>query len=1146
MALTRYYGLANTDRTKILDAKGWTTLPTMHLYHGHLLAGGYLNTAIGYFINEWGGDSYRDKDIYYGSDHWTYSRLVNAGYIEKYSDKWYSFVFDSHEVAWHKFLKTAPDLGIPALSRQMYIGQELYDVQWLTANEKGVVSEYYSLSISLAFSGEKSGTISLYNGSKLLKSTTASDITYSGNFLSVPNLRVEYTPAMHNVSWHRSYFYNGLIVDGVNRTPIFSNGSLSYSFTPSNDTTSIVIAIGKRQSVAIQGQSGISSYSASYSRSYDTGVFTVSSKNVEFAPTSVSGSTGSSTLYIESGVNMSVSANAASGFVFSTSDGFISQTSGVGSLVGSNSSSLNGTIVGITKNCSFNVTASTYSITVSIGDHSEWGTVYIDTDGTTSKTLVAGQTYSLGFKSSRANYEAPTVAYWSINGTVISGNSYTADVLSGNVVAVCTLKQNAWPVSVSATGNGTVNISGRFNKESGASLANTGYLRADGSDYAKIAVTPEVHYSEVSASRVIHNLTEYSEGGAYAYSLAGEGDASAAFVFALSECVVKTATNNPDLCDVTPSAEALPFDSETPVTVYCHIKQAHILDWRVDYFEAGGAQYPAEKGGEGQFYYVVYPSVVGGKSELTFIPHLVSTSNTLTVTKSGDTSFATVQVSVDGVEESIQGDSWNAQVRENRPVICRAVSGFGGRVSTITAEGVSDPEITESQISFAMPSNDASVNFAIAEKDRVTLSLAVANATNPDIEVGKVTLSCDASASVFEEVTTIAAQSFQVYKDTIYTLTADDSDVFYTFSGWYLNNTFVSTELSIEINLSDLSSAYVARYVLRRAGTINVGYGTKSGNDVIAVELPADSQPFGLVITTPPDQSNPDRWVIGNNRYIDFTVLDDGISVEEDVTYVWTPVRVEVMADNGVDTWSTIWTYDANNPDSRSGRFVMRDSMVVRLVFTKVQAEGYARVQALFMDGDNGTHGSLSIYATGMLSYYSIGGVAEASCYIGRKAVLAAAVKPGYAFNGWWRKNGDVFVPVESNGAILTIDSVASSGATYYADFARSDSRVCAWNAGDDTKTFTWQSKVYVGAQFFAMRNVRIYSDAYPVTLTIMTATSPNGVFSDAARTLVLPVTDQSPRLIPAMRLEKYFAFKVSGASRINHIALGSSMEALK
>ena len=191
--------------------------------------------------------------------------------------------------------------------------------------------------------------------------------------------------------------------------------------------------------------------------------------------------------------------------------------------------------------------------------------------------------------------------------------------------------------------------------------------------------------------------------------------------------------------------------------------------------------------------------------------------------------------------------------------------------------------------------------------------------------------------------------------------------------------------------------------------------------------------------------------------------------------------------------------------------------------------------------------GELSIFATGMLSYYSIGGVAEAACYVGRKVVLAAAPKPGYAFGGWFQKVNGAFVPVTwANGAVLTVDTVTSSGGAYYADFTRSSSFVKAWNDGATAKTFEWRSKVFVGAQFLVLRNVRIYSDAYPVTLTLMTATSPNGCFGEGAHTLALSITNQSPRQIPAIRLDKYFAFKVQGTARINHVAIASSMEGLK
>lgn len=1021
--------------------------------------------------------------------------------------------------------------------------------------------QYYQLTFTASspeVNGVQVGNIALYINDDLVAgsdSTTrdanAASISYSyitndTNTTSLPNVKIVATACTSSISnWHRNYFYNGVTRDGTE----IADGNMSFSTNvatspnakPTNNSTSFTVAYGAKYALTISKGTGVSSSTVSYTRHHSTGNYVSTSTS----PISLS---GNGTLYVEHGSNVSASASCSSGYVFSTGNGFISQTSGVNSIYGSNSASISGTIVALAKDASFNITASTYTISISIADHPEWGDVYIDSYGTTSKTLVQGTTYTFYFASSRADYEAPTVATWYVNGTaIISGNTYTADTLSGNVAITCTLTQNAWPVTVSAGSNGSATISGRYNKQSGAQLANTGYLRADGTDYIKITVTPAVHYdvSQVSASS---NLAAYAAGGDNAYSLTSGASATISYYFALAECVIKTSTNDPTLCDTSPSSTTLRFDAETSVNVYCQIKEAYIGQYRVDYFTAGGAQYAAEAGGTGQYYYTVYASVLGGNSELTFVPHLVSTSNALTVTKSGDTSFATVYIQVDGgTEESMSGSSWNAQVRENRPVIARAVAAFGGQIDAITSNGITDPTTTESQISFSMPSNAASVDFEISEKDKVTLALCVANATDPSVAVGKVTLTCAASSSVHEEVDTLAAQSFNIYKGTTYTLTADDTDSTYTFSGWYLNDsTFVSSDLSISINRNDLSSKYTARYVMRTAYTITVSYGIKIGDNVISTELPSGSLAFGLEIDTEPNQTNPDKWVVG--RYIDFHVLDNGMSVDNlGRTWVWEPVRVEVMADDSSDTWSTVWTYDANNPDSRSGRFVMRDDMLVRLVFSTYQAEGYARVQALFVDGNTSNMGELSIFATGMKSYYSIGGVAEAACYVGRKVVLAAAPKPGYAFGGWFQKVNGAFVPVTwANGAVLTVDTVTSSGGAYYADFTRSSSFVKAWNDGVTAKTFEWRSKVFVGAQFLVLRNVRVYSDAYPVTLTLMTATSPNGCFGEGAHTLALSITNQSPRQIPAIRLEKYFAFKVQGTARINHVAIASSMEGLK
>lgn len=1037
--------------------------------------------------------------------------------------------------------------------------------------------QYYVLTFSAdsnSVGGIQVGNVALYVNNVLVagsisktRNSSAKSISYNyetsdTSLSSLPDVKIVATACTSSISnWHRSYFYNGITRDSSSISDnevTFSTGTAETANTkPVNNATSYVCSYGSKFALTINAlPAGVQSTKVSYTRTHSTGSYvTTSTSPIELS--------GAGTLYVESGRPVKFEAKAKSGNVFSTSNGFISQTSGVSSIYGNNSDSItaNTGIPTMLKACSFSLTTSTYTISVSIPDSTQrgWGSVYIDQSGTTSKTLVLNQSYGIHFISSRDNQEAPTVAGWYVNGQLVGTSAsytYTASSLSGNVSVTCVLAQNAWPVTVRAQSNGSASIAGRYMKSTGATLT-PGYLLADGRDYMKVNVTPNDHYDEDANSRVESNLSAYSAGGAYAYSLASAASGALTLYFTLAECVIKTQIGNSGLpvadaniCTTSPESDTRRYDAGEGVfcNVYCNIKDQYIGIYRCDYWLIGGVQREAEAGGTGQYYFTLSPFDWQNRSELICIPHLVSTSNQLTVTKSGDQAFATVYVkpSETEPEESISGSTYTKSVKEGKLVIARILAKFGGQIGNITYTGIENPSVTESQITFQMPSNDCSVNFAISEQDKVTLALCVANTTDPVVAVGKIILTAPGSSDVHEEVDTLQPQSRNIYKNTTYTLTATDDDLTYMFSGWYRNDSeYVSSNLSINISCSS-SEKYTAVYVMRQSGTITVNYGIKSGDDVTPTDLPEESSPFGLVIDTPPDQTDPDKWVIGNSRYIDFHVLDNGIEVDDGVTYVWTPVRVEVKANVQSENYSTVWTYDELNPDSRSGRFIMRDNMLVRLVFTRVEVEGYARVRALFMGGMNAEMGELSIFSTKMESYYSLGGEAEAVCLVGKKVVLAAAPKPGYSFAGWFKIVNGEYVPVESNGAVLTVGVVSSVGGTYFADFARSSSGVKAWNDDENPKVFEWRSKVYVGAQFFALRNLRIYSDVYPVTITLMTATSPNGCFTPSARTLTMQITNQSPRLIPVMRLEKYFAFKVNGTGRVNHIAIASGMEALK
>ena len=1028
--------------------------------------------------------------------------------------------------------------------------------------------------------GTKVGNIALYDslgnlvaGSVSKTVSTASAATISATFQSEStSVSVKFvatavvgSTSSTKITWHQKYFFNGITAKGsavLDSSITFTEATASCDISFGvNDNLEIVVDYGKKHKLSIVSvANGVSTAKISYTRTHDNTQYVSSS----MSPTSL---TGAGDLYIEEARLAKFEASCSSGFVFANTNGFIStKTTGGHDYKGSGSSSITFTNCGpFSSDEAWNVTATSYQISVSISDESknDWGTVYIDNDNprVTSKRLVQGATYNFHFESSKDGTVAPVVDYWTVGGQRIQGSSYTASELSGNVLVACVLKQTAWPVTVESGSSGTATVIGRYRKSDGASLP-VGYLYANGSDYIKISVTPNDHFEETVSDRVLNNLEEYSAGGAYAYSLESELDGYIKFYFNRAECVIRTQIGNsglqiPDaniIDNVLPQSTTRRYDAEDVTCLLsCTIKEQYDGLYRCDYWTVGGVQKPNEgASGTSMFYLTIYPTDWQNVTDLVCIPHLVSTSNQLTVTKSGRSDLATVYVkpSASEPEESMSGSSYSKLIREHAQVDIRAVAAFGGIVATPTYEDIENPDVTESSIGFQMPSNDCSVDFAVSERAKIQLGLQLANGTDNTL-VGKIILTAPGSAAVHEEVYgTNQVIPFNIYQNTSYTLTATDDDDTYQFTGWYLNGSPVSEELSITISRSQ-NAVYVARYTMRASGTIGINYGIKSGDDVNPTELPEESSPFGLVIDTPPDQTNPDKWVIGRTKYISFHVTDNGI---EEVAgtgpnsgiFIWTPVRVEVKEDIEADVYTTVWTYDELNPDARSGRFVMRNNMLVRTVYTRVKAEGQARVRALFMGGTNGEMGQLSIFSTNMPSYYSLGGEAEAVCATGRKVVLAASVKPGYAFVGWFEVVEGEFVPVESNGAILTVSSLSAQGCTYYAGFARASSGVKAWNDDENPKVFEWRSKVYVGAQFFALRNLRIYSDVYPVTITLMTATSPNGCFTPSARTLTMQITNQSPRLIPVMRLEKYFAFKVNGTGRINHIAIASGMEAMK
>ena len=1089
----------------------------------------------------------------------------------------------------------------------------------------------YKITITLSIVGNNTGTIALYNGNTILKSG-AGTYTYVGT--TIPTFKVKYTTASQDATWHNANYFNGMRLDGSVQSATFGYGTAEFSFTPNSDSHACSVNIGSRKTITFVGRTGVASYSASFDRTYNTGNFTRTSGGVELAPTSVNGSTDTTYLRFESG-NIPVSATAVVGSVFTSSGGFCSDVAAL-NLHGDGSSSISGSFVTPTQGGTVNIVPTSYKIKISmLSGYSSWGSVKIvDNVGNegTELALVSGRVYTFVFTSARENYEQPSVTVWKKDGVSLGSgvSSWTAPaILSGAVNIEPELAQNAWPVSVSTGSNGSAAWLHRYNISPLTEIANTGYLRANKTDYGVVSVSPSDQY--VIATRTLTGVEAYSSGGAQAFRLLRDASHtvhSIAYTFALAECVVQVqlptefadkvevgigtssatsarlyfygydsatewatntsyavgawvnVTNGSDVaayrCAVAHTSgtfeEDLAAGKWTPmyVTVMCRIKSDFYDQYRVADWTIGGVSGLAgETMVSGRsYYYIVTPSNVSGRLTLVCRPRVVSTVNPLTVTKTNLGSgtidynkFAVVNIKkgASGTWQTISSATWTDNISENTEVTITANPLFGGKIGLISHTGFTPLEEDGNMIRFNMPGAAANVSIQIGEQGKVTLVVDLSNLTSTTPVVGKVTLTSPASSAVHVDITpsSIRPVSVNVYRETNYILTAEDTDVVYGFADWYKNGAVDPTpsggsDLVRNINLTDNSTTYVAAYAIRQTYDISINYGTRSGSDVKPENLPA-SGVFGCVITTPRDGAG--GWVM--NRVVEFKVGDwpddpgIGTVIRDGEIYKWTPESVQIKY--GENAYETIWTYDATRPNVLTGSFRIRGDMTVRMIYVEEHLVGYAMVKARLMGGVIPSMGQLGIYSVGMTGYSAVASTASAACMTLKRAVFTASPNPGYAFGGWFKLESGSYVQVVTtegvkvNGTVLEVESLTSAGATYYASFVASSAHLKIWNDGQIAKTFDWRAKVYVGSPFFAMRCVRVYSDSYPVTLELLTATSPNDcINTDASRKLTLAIQSQRPILIPTMRLEKYFAFRVTGNARINHVGIGTSMEALK
>lgn len=733
-----------------------------------------------------------------------------------------------------------------------------------------------------------------------------------------------------------------------------------------------------------------------------------------------------------------------------------------------------------------------------------------------------------------------------------------------DLVIDCYVKQTAWPVTVNTDGNGSLTAK-RMSISAGmvmASVTSSGtaqtiYLRSgNAAEYLALTTTAKEHYDFSAWSKT--NLSNYG-GDVKKVQLSTAAAASVSATFARGDFKITCMSDDTSRADAYLQNDAQTvgyFDkkiTQNPVVI-CKLKATYAKDYKVASWSIGSQDDIAPQyNAQGDFYYVE----VTNRNDVTVTAHIVRTSFKLTINVGPNNYAQFGTIIATAGEQSKQFNNsdttYSFTVKEESDVNVVFYQKYGGRVLQIhPSSAIASPAITDKAISFKMPSSDCSVSFSFGEKEKYPLTVGVQNTSlgeESNIPSVLTVKSRTYSGIVIGETEADGlAKTFNVYKDEEYSIVAKSIDEYlsrrYTMLGWKDGHSFIPGADTDTINVLNASTSPLTRtivYGLRETGTVTVEYAKKQGG--IITTLPACPEGCSFKIENTRDKIGEDHWLVGADIKMPYTVMGVGFDRDGDA-YKWTPIEVDVAL--ATEEYSANETWD-DGLLTQDGVFMMRGNMKVRVIFVETHVPGYTSMSVGFKLNTTKLMGSVSMFATDMDAYTDDSIGARALVRKEKKAVIMAAPRPGFAFSGWWTLSEGVYTIVPGAKAVFEVPFVTSPATTYYAEFvASTNSNVKQWNAdATAAKMFEWQSKVYVGAQFFKMQSVRVYSDGYPVTLTIFASSSPDDIFGPSTRSVSVVLGNQNPRRLPKVRPEKYFAFKVSGYSRINHIGIASSMKGL-
>jgi hypothetical protein len=142
----------------------------------------------------------------------------------------------------------------------------------------------------------------------------------------------------------------------------------------------------------------------------------------------------------------------------------------------------------------------------------------------------------------------------------------------------------------------------------------------------------------------------------------------------------------------------------------------------------------------------------------------------------------------------------------------------------------------------------------------------------------------------------------------------------------------------------------------------------------------------------------------------------------------------------------------------------------------------------------------------------------------------------GYSFNFIDKEAG--ITTFDENTNSVFVDPVEDKM------FFIKDDNIVAWEDGTENKILIWRSKRIQTDKPLNFSSAQIYSDGYPVKLSIDMSSSPDKPTIDANH-VDISVTTQKARRLPIRRPEKYIEIEVECDNEITDISISTSMEGL-